>query len=334
MRKIAIVISLFVIGQISAQQDVHYSMWYGSPSLLNPAATATMEQDYTLFTNYRTQWMTALDQPFRTNSFSGEMKMGAEKMNSGWFGAGIHFTNDATGENRITTNYVSVPINYVFEMTSNRLFSIGFKPGVINRTKNSDIQTWDNQWNGIAFDNSVISGESSGSRLTVFDIGAGMYFKKEWDNRSKFDFGIAANHLNAPGVNFQSITNQLYRQYIVHTSMSLKPRKYRFMVSPQIITMFQGPQQDIIIGSSIDFLLKEGSTRTTFRQQQTFGIGLNYRMYDALIVSFMLKMNGFQIGASYDAALFGNRKATKTVGAAEVFLKYSFFKNQKRRFIH
>jgi hypothetical protein len=116
--------------------------------------------------------------------------------------------------------------------------------------------------------------------------------------------------------------------------MSLKPRKYRFMVSPQIITMFQGPQQDIIIGSSIDFLLKEGSTRTTFRQQQTFGIGLNYRMYDALIVSFMLKMNGFQIGASYDAALFGNRKATKTVGAAEVFLKYSFFKNQKRRFIH
>jgi type IX secretion system PorP/SprF family membrane protein len=334
MRKIIIVLSLLIVGQISAQQDAHYSMWYASPSLLNPAATATIDEDYTLFTNFRSQWMTAMDLPFRTNSFSGEMKLGNEKLNSGWFGAGIHFTNDATGENRILTNSVYVPFNYVFEMTNNRLFSIGFKPGVINRSKDSDLQTWDNQWNGISFDNSVITGESSASKYTVFDIGAGLYFKKEWDNRSRFDFGVSANHLNAPNANFQTITDQTYRQYIIHTSMSLKPTKYRFMISPQIITMFQGPQKDLLIGSSIDFLLKEGSTRTTFRQQQTFGVGLNYRVYDALIVSFMLKMNGFQIGASYDAALFAKRQATNTVGAAEIFLKYSFFKNQKRRYIH
>jgi type IX secretion system PorP/SprF family membrane protein len=334
MRKIVIVLSLLIVGQVSAQQDVHYSMWYSSPSLLNPAATATMDEDYTLFTNYRAQWLTALDMPFRTNSFSGEMKIGNEKLNSGWFGGGVHFTNDATGEAKIITNAVSIPINYVFEMTNDRLFSIGFKPGVINRSVNTSFQTWDNQWNGIAFDNSILANEASAGPYTVFDIGAGAYFKKKWYNGSKFDVGLSANHLNAPDASFQTLINQTYRQYIIHTSASFKARKYRFMISPQIITMFQGPMRDIIVGSSIDFLLKEGSTRTTFRQSQTFGIGLNYRMNDALIASLMLKMNGFQIGLSYDAALNVNRQATRTAGAVELFLKYSFFKNQRKRYIH
>ena len=334
MRKIIIALSFLIVGQVSAQQDVHYSMWYSSPSLLNPAATATIDEDYTLFTNYRAQWLTALDLPFRTNSFSGEMKIGNEKLNSGWFGSGIHFTNDATGETNIITNAVSVPINYVFEMTEDRLFSIGFKPGIINRSVSTSFQTWDNQWNGISFDNTIIPNESSASRYTVFDIGAGAYFKKQWYNGSKFDIGLAANHLNAPDATFQTIINQTYRQYIFHSSASLKPKRARFLISPQVIAMFQGPMRDIIIGSSIDFLLKEGSTRTTFRQSQTFGIGLNYRMNDALIASLMLKMNGFQIGLSYDATLNVNRLATKTAGAVELFLKYSFFKNQKKRFIH
>ena len=334
MKKLQIALTLLLFTQVNAQQDFHSSLWYSSPSLLNPAATGTMDEDYTLFTNYRAQWLTALDLPFRTNQLSAEFKMGNETMNSGWFGSGVHFTNDATGDTKIMTNAVSIPINYVFEMQDDRLFSIGFKPGVINRSINTDFQTWDNQWNGISFDNTLLSNESGARSYTRIDVGTGMYFKKMWRNRSKFDIGLAANHLNAPDAGYKTLITQTYRQYLFHTSANIALKNYRFMLSPQIIAFFQGPNRDIIIGSSIDFLLKEGSRRTTFRQQQTFGVGLNYRMNDALIVSMMLKMNGFQIGMSYDAALNVNRIPTKTVGAVELFLKYSWYKGQKRRYIH
>lgn len=76
MKKTILLLSLFFTFQLSAQQDPHYSMWYASTATLNPAATATMDQDFSFFTNYRGQWLTALDAPMRTNSFMGEYKLG------------------------------------------------------------------------------------------------------------------------------------------------------------------------------------------------------------------------------------------------------------------
>lgn len=334
MKKTLILLSLCIATQLSAQQDPHFSMWYSSPSLLNAGATATMEQDFSLFSNYRGQWLTALPTPMRTNSFSAEAKLGNEQLQAGWFGIGAHYINDVTGSAKVTSHFVSVPINYVWEGYEKTYLSFGIKPGIINRSLNQDLETWDNQWNGTAFDNTILPLEAGVEKKTQFDVGAGIYYKKLWRSRAMFDIGFAANHLNAPEQGFRTLSFQTFRQYIFHTSASFKMENYKFMLSPQLITMFQGPHRDIIIGTSFDILLNEGSRRTTFVQQKTVGLGLNYRMNDALIASFMLKLNGFQVGVSYDAALNINRLPTKTVGAVELFLKYSFFKEQAKRFIH
>lgn len=333
MKKTLILLSIILASNSNAQQDPHFSMWYSSPSLLNAGATATMEQDFSFFTNYRGQWLTALPQQMRTNALSAEAKLGNQSMQSGWVGIGAHYMNDATGDAKVVSNFVSIPVNYVWEGYEKTYFSMGIKPGVINRSLNNNIQTWDNQWNGIAFDNTILPDESGTNKKTQFDIGAGVYFKKLWRNNSKFDIGFAANHLNAPEQGFRSLSFQTYRQYIFHTSGSIRLERYKFLLSPQLITMFQGPHRDLIIGTSFDVLLNPGSQRTTFVQEKSVSFGLNYRMNDALIASFMLKLNGFQVGLAYDAALNINRIPTKTVGAVEIFLKYSFFKEQRRRYI-
>lgn len=333
MKKTLLIFTLLSFAQANAQQDPHFSLWYASPSLLNPAATATMEQDISIFTNYRAQWLTALSSPLRTNAVSGEIKMGNQQLQSGWFGLGAHYMNDATGDAKIISNFVSIPFNYIWEGYENSYFSMGIKPGIINRSLNSDFQTWDNQWNGIAFDNTLLPGEPGATKKTQFDVGAGVYYKKMWRDNSKFDIGFSANHLNAPEQGFRTLSFQTFRQFIFHTSGSIRLDRYRFLLSPQLITMFQGPHRDLILGTSFDFLLSEGSRRTTFVQERTASFGLNYRMNDALIASFMLKWNGFQVGLAYDAALNSTRKATKTAGAIELFVKYSFYKEQRKRFI-
>ena len=333
MKKSLILLSILMSTVVFSQQDPHYSMWYSSPSLLNPAATATMEQDVSFFSNYRAQWLTAAPNQFRTNAFNAEIKLGNQRMQNGWFGIGAHYQNDATGDAKINSNIVSVPFNYVWEGYEHSYFSLGIKPGVINRSLDKGIQTWDNQWNGTAFDNTVLSTEAGANRNTRFTVGAGMYYLKQWRDRSKFDIGFAANHLNAPDQGFRTLNFQTFRQFVFHTSGSIKMDRYRFLLSPQLIALFQGPHRDIIIGTSLDLLLDEGSKRTTFEQEKSVSFGLNYRLNDALIASFMLKLNGFQVGLSYDAALNINRIPTKTAGAVELFLKYSFYKEQRKRFI-
>ncbi len=333
MKKTLILLSIFFSSISFAQQDPHFSMWYSSPSLLNPASTATMEQDVTFFTNYRAQWLSALPNQIRTNAVSAEIKLGNERLQSGWFGVGAQYNNDATGDAQIMSHIVSIPVNYVWEGYEKSYFSLGIKPGIINRSLNNNIQTWDNQWNGIAFDNTLLSNEAGINKSTRLTVGAGMYYKKLYRDGSKFDIGFSANHLNAPDQGFRSLSFQTFRQYIFHTSGSIKLDRYKFLLSPQLITMFQGPHRDLIIGTSFDILLDEGSRRTTFEQETMFSVGLNYRWNDALITSVMMKWNGFQVGLSYDAMLNINRIPTKTAGAFELFLKYSFYKEQRKRFI-
>jgi type IX secretion system PorP/SprF family membrane protein len=333
MKKSLIFLSLFFSTQVGAQQDPHFSMWYASPSLLNPAATATMEQDISFFSNYRGQWLTAAPSQFRTNAFSGEVKLGNDRLQSGWFGLGAHYLNDATGDAQIMSNYVSVPINYVWEGYEKSYLSFGVKPGVIVRSASKTFQTWDNQWNGIAFDQTLASTETGTEKKTNFDVGAGIYYSKMWRDNSKFDIGFSSNHLNAPEQGFKSLSFQTFRQYIFHTSGSIKMDKYRFLLSPQLIAMFQGPHRDLIIGTSFDIILNEGSRRTTFEQGQMLSLGLNYRLNDALIASFMLKLNNLHVGVSYDAAFNINRIPTNTVGAVELFVRYSIFKDQVKRYI-
>ena len=48
--------------QAKAQQDKNISAWYQSQVLYNPGAVATGTEDYSIFTNFRSQWLTVQEQ--------------------------------------------------------------------------------------------------------------------------------------------------------------------------------------------------------------------------------------------------------------------------------
>lgn len=317
----------------SAQQMPHFSLWQDQMALINPAAQSVLPDDFSFFANYRGQYLNASPIPNRTNSFMFESKVYDDKINYGWIGAGLQLYNDETGVTKIGTNAAYVPINYVQELQENTFLSVALKPGYINRSLSAPVQTWDNQWNGTAFDQTILSGELSAKKINLFDMGAGIYFQKEWPSKTRLNLGLAVNHLNRPDVTFRQLTNELSRQYLGHFRYEIKPRNVRFKISPQYIYFNQHPLVFHQYGVSIDFLLREGSQRTLFVQDRTIKFGVGYRNTGALITTVVLQFEGFGIGLAFDTDLSTSQPATGYVGGTEAFLRYSILKERRKRFI-
>ena len=97
-------------------QDKHFSMFTESPVFMNPATAGFSTEQLQFFTNFRSQWLTVSDDPYRTISASVDFRMldpDATKAKS-FMGAGINFYNDKAGISNYTTNIITFPINYAF----------------------------------------------------------------------------------------------------------------------------------------------------------------------------------------------------------------------------
>lgn len=331
MKNILTSLAILVGFQSLAQQDPHFSMWQATPSVLNPAGAAARNEDFSFFLNNRTQWYTAAPTPFMTSSFAGEMRLFRDNLTSGWFGTGIQASQDNTGVANYSTLAIGVPINYVMEVSNSSLFSIGFKPGVINRSINSSFQTWDNQWNGIAFDQTTPIGEAGTRTFTEFDISAGLMYQTEFNDGTRFEIGGAMNHINKPNVTFLEIINELYPQYVLHSKLNLDLDKVRFRLVPQVTAFKQGPTNFVMAGANLDLVLREGSKRTSFVPERLLTIGLHYKLSGWATANFGLQLENFSFGLAYDAPVLSTREVTGLFGAGELFLKYAFVKGDRRR---
>ena len=177
MKKISILIAAFGITfGANAQQDKHFSMFAESPIYLNPATAGFAPGALQLFTNFRMQWLTASDNPYRTISGAADWRM----FDRGNFvGAGLTFYNDLAGDGKYSINEVTVPINYAIEVGKENHIAIGIQPAWYSRTLLSSNLEWDNQWTGTQFDQSIASQEAIfGQNLSVnkFDLSAGFHW--------------------------------------------------------------------------------------------------------------------------------------------------------------
>lgn len=306
-----------------AQQDRHYTMWNENPVLINPGATAVMTEDIRFVTNFRMQWMTMTGEALRTNSFGLEAKL--FKKNKNHLGIGLNFSNDATGDLRLTSNTISVPIAYTLEADKNLLFSVGIAPGFFQQSIKNTNSSWNNQWNGVAYDQTILSGEgfSPENSVSSFDIGAGINVKYNFDATSFFNFGLSVNHITAPGMSYTGLENNIFRNINISANGTKFYDDRNFGFSPQMLLSFYGPNRNILLGTYFDHEMFESSKRTDYVQRSFISYGIFLRWNDALVGSLSYKFKGFKLGASYDFNISQLSSATRTVGGVELFLKYS-----------
>tara|TARA_B100000508_G_scaffold141091_1_gene146316 strand:+ start:46175 stop:47176 length:1002 start_codon:yes stop_codon:yes gene_type:complete len=332
--KLTILAAAFTIAITGfAQQGRNFSMWFHNNMQHNPAAVATNNNDMQLFTNFRYQYFTVTDKPFQTISGSIEGKLFRGKTRNGYLGVGGAFMNDMSGDSRYSNTQVSIPIAYHLAFNERNFFSIGVSPGLYQRTLSPGNLTWESQWNGYEFVEGAPGEGIANANVSNFDLGAGLFYQYRKDNTKRIYLGFSTQHILEPNLDF-NITDNLYRRFTGQIGANYRLGNSRFGISPQVLAMFQGPNRNIMVGSNFDFYLQDPSLRTIFFRPQIFSFGIYHRYMDAVVVNFQYTFNGLTIALSYDSNINTMLPASKTVGAAELVLKYDMILNKKGKFIY
>ena len=309
MKKIGLVLVLWMIVKLGFAQDPHFSQFYAAPMYLGPSFAGASENTR-IMTNYRDQWP-KLPGVFVTYSFSADHYL--PDLNSGF---GLFVMKDQAGDGKI--NITNISANYAYKVNlSDRWY---FRPGI----KGFYYQNFIN-YNKIIFNDQLDFENNTPSsveipednRTNYFDFGASALFHND-----KYWVGGTVDHLIKMSPSFKDNLNYAPVKYTIYGGANFPLGRLSFNRSRnRIITAFQiksqGQTQQMDMGA--------------YYQKNSLMIGLWYRgipflmpnpTSDALIVMLGYTNPNFTVGYSYDLTV--SRLITYTGGAHELSFMYKF----------
>jgi len=323
-KKILTVSALLLSFTVSAQQDIHYSQFYSPQLIINPASAGMLNGQVRFMGNYRSQW-SSIGTPFTTISGSVDTRLFEGKMKNSFIGTGITFYNDKAGDSKLTTGNYTFNLSYALEVAENFYLSLGVQPGFIQKSISYSGLYFENQFNGIGFDQSAASYEPTASTsYSTFDIGAGMYGVYRIDDRTSIYAGIAGMHLTSPNISFSGGTDNLYRKFTFHGGAEIGIKNTHLTVLPNTLMKFQGPNKIINFGTDLKYIFQEQSHFTGFVNELSMSLGAYYRVGDAFWGVFQFSWTGLTLSFSYDMNLSGLSVATNGNGGIEIGLSYRY----------
>ena len=311
-----------MLARVSAQ-DIHLSQFWANPLYLNPAQAGMFDGDYRVAAAYRNQWR-AVPVPYSTLSFCGDTRFNHVFSQQGTVGMGLVFNNDISGDSHYSINQAYIPLSYIqtFKGDTNLSISLGVSPGVSNIAFKTNKLTYDNQFDGDAYNASLPSGENYPLQSkTYFDIGTGLAFQYKLKAGGYISAGTSLSHLTRPNVSFfKSEGVNLYAKS--NTYVSLKyPIKDLLFLHVDAMYEKQGPFHETILASRIAYVLNK-------EDHVSVNAGLSARLGDAFIVLLGMDYKSYRFGLAYDINTSNFTAATNKRGAIEVSLLYIFKKPQ------
>jgi type IX secretion system PorP/SprF family membrane protein len=316
-----------LITVICYSQDIHFSQYFSSPLILNPALTGQFEGDFRFTTNYKKQWTAISKNDFKTFASSIDAAVYEKKVF-----AGLSFYNDKAGDAMMKTNTVNFSLASKIIIDDANTLVGGIQLGWAQRSVDISAATWDNQYDGKNFNTSLPSGETIyPSTINYFDLSSGLYWQCTLNKKVKLDAGIGAFHLNRPRQSFYSENDRLHAKWTFHGSSEIKPDKNKNITYiPSLMILKQGAANEINIGMMAKYNLGMDSKYTGINISSNAVFGIFYRVKDAAILYFGYEYkNRSSIGFSYDINVSKLRTASTYRGGAELFLSYKMFRPKK-----
>ncbi|HRO41612.1 MAG TPA: PorP/SprF family type IX secretion system membrane protein [Flavipsychrobacter sp.] len=312
-------------------QDIHFSQFYESTILRNPALTGIFTDDYKVSVQYRNQW-SSISKPFVTGQLSFETKIPVNDESKDFFSAGILAFYDKAGsiDMKTLSVYPSVSFNKSFGNQNNSLLSVGFTGGYLQRSFDPSKMTVDNQYQNGAYDpNSATNENITSAKVNYWDVGAGVAFSSGAGEYSEISYfvGVSGYHFSKPRTSFYN--NELIRlEMRWNGTAGLTYRlneNWGFMLQGNYTT--QGKYQEIIAGGLLNW------KKPTERQSEPlfiFYLGAFYRVGDALIPVVKMDYMRYSFGFSYDLNVSGLKAATNMRGGYELsVVKTGLFSDPK-----
>ena len=306
-----IVISLHT----ASAQDLHFSQYFNSPLLINPANTGFIpDGDYRLGINYRNQWASITNNPYKTMSAFGDAQLFGDRFENGWVGVGGALLRDVAGSGNLKSTRAFGSVAYHQALGLASLLSAGFNVGWVNKRVDFAKLTFDNQWNGKFFDLAAPSGEAfSTNQINYFSLQAGLNYAYYPNENTYLNAGISVSNINRPRESFFATDvadARIARRYTLFLNGSFRASD-AWIVNPNVYVSKMSTATEYVAGVNAQRDLSgDGNTQLI--------VGTYYRVSDAIIPMVGFQQNGYRLTFSYDATASSLTKYNASRGAYEV----------------
>jgi type IX secretion system PorP/SprF family membrane protein len=313
----------------SSAQDIHFSQFYLSPQMQNPALVGS-GHDMQALLNYKDQWRSVAS-PYKTIAASFDMKLNKKNKKKGFCAAGVSFFSDRAGDSKMGITQANFSFAYHVHVNDKNTLGGAMTAGFAQRSINYSNLQWANQFDGFSYNSGLSTGETQGSNsFTYPDIGAGIlwaYRKSEkymtGNDQRTFNFGVALFHINQPKYSYYSTPDEkLHRKLVLHGEGLIGIPNTNFSLVPGFMFYQQGTQREIYAGTMFKYMMQENSKYTGYVKGSALSLGAYYRYKDAIAITSLFEFSNYAIGISYDINTSKLATASSGRGGLEIALRF------------
>jgi type IX secretion system PorP/SprF family membrane protein len=302
-----------------AQADVHFSQFYETSVLRNPALVGVYDREYKVMATRREQWST-ISNPFQTSMFSAEGRFAVSHSSSDFISTGLLFYLDKAGsvDRKITGVYPALNYNKCLNADRGSFLSMGFTAGYLQYSFDPSKATYNNQYQN-GFQPGVFGEALPFNRISILDVGAGLNFHTVGGQNKDMLFiaGVSAYHLTRPMQSF-------YKDPTMNMAMRWNGNiGFSKQTNDRVIYQFhanyaqQGKFREIMGGGLIGWnVIRRGGIESSF----TIYAGAFYRVKDAIAPVFKLRYKDLSFSMSYDINTSTLKDASNMRGGYEIML--------------
>lgn len=313
--KLILLVNMFLFAGVNSfAQDLHFSQFYNSPLTTNPANTGFIpDADYRIGVNYRSQWNSILNQPYKTMSATADAQFFRDKLQNGWLGLGGVLLSDKAGSGGLRSDkfYGSIAYHQMLGLSS--LLSAGFNLGYVSKRIDPSALKFPDQFNGKFFDGTTPTGvQFNNLNIDYYDMQVGMNYAYFPQEDIYVNAGYSIHHVNKPKETFfgdNTDAGKIPIRHIGFVNAILKVNP-RVIINPNVYFTTQARAIELNGGIQANYNLSE------YGESQLIA-GLYYRYKDAVIptIGFETKKTAFTF--SYDATLSPLKSFNNYRGALE-----------------
>lgn len=320
---------LLLIGFGAYSQDIHFSQFFFSPQTLNPAEIGNTPSQYRLNANQKTQWR-SVSQPYNTFALMGDGKFDFLPED---VAVGALIMNDRAGDSRFNTFSFLVAGSYKYALTDDGMHVVrgGLQTGFTQISIDEDALSFNNQFNGVAYDPNLPTGENfRRNSRTYFNLNIGAAYTYTKAPEKSATAGIALHNLNGADQSFFNDTGvnlPLRSSFYVTADWKINDD---FDVMPAFRYMDQATFGETIFGTAVRYTLMD--ERSLYRSVFAGYFG---RFNDSGIAMLGFELDQWRFAASYDINVSDLVAASRNQGGLEFSLQYLFGENERNtNFMH
>ena len=301
--KVALLLVLVVSSLEINAQDLRYSQFFNTPSLLNPALTGIMPSDYRVGIIHRKQWI-SLQNPY--TSFSGYADYNIKKPGKqlSKIGLGVTFSNDNVGNGIFVNNQVLLASSFQFRLNKRATKHIvfGLQGGAVTKSLDQAKLIYASQFNPdqFALDPGRASGEQTANNVFIPLLHFGTMFTNKVSKRFSYVVGLSAYNLIPNSEDYiDNVIGNGAKNASLRSQANLGADivvSDKLTFSPQVLIAMQAGSNEVNAGG----IAKIKSPFQMNAKPVDLEAGLFYRLGDAGVVYGGAMYNNIRLGISYD----------------------------------